>query len=115
MLLDVTNLFVNSRNHQFDPCHWLRQIEPHTIRQIHIVGYSEHAGMLHDSHDGDIQQELYELTREAIHYSGVDTIIIERDHNFPSIDKYTAELQTLARCFPDPDNTYLAGGVRHSG
>lgn len=99
VLLDVTNLYVNSRNHQFDPHVWLHQIRPHTIRQIHIVSYSEHAGVLHDSHDSDIQQELFALTREIIEYSAVDSIIIERVHNFPPISQLVAEIQTLHRCF----------------
>lgn len=101
ILLDVTNLYVNSRNHQYDPCAWLREIAPHTIRQLHIVGYSEQAGVLHDSHDGDIQQELFALTREVIAYSNVDTVIIERDHNFPPISRLVTELHTLSQCFAD--------------
>jgi hypothetical protein len=28
LLLDVTNLFINSRNHDFDPMDWLHRIEP---------------------------------------------------------------------------------------
>lgn len=101
VLLDVTNLYVNSRNHQFDPRDWLRQLQPDSIRQIHIVGYSEHAGVLHDSHDSNIQAELFALTREVIDHSMVDTIIIERDHNFPPLMQLEQELQTLAHCFVD--------------
>src|SRR5262245_54337706 len=40
LLLDVTNLYVNSRNHRFDPLQWLHELEPQTIQQLHIVGYS---------------------------------------------------------------------------
>jgi len=101
LLLDVTNLYVNSRNHHFDPHDWLHQLQPESIRQLHIVGYSEAQGILHDSHDRDIQQELFALTRDVINFSGVDTVIIERDHNFPPISQLTHELQTLSRCFTD--------------
>jgi uncharacterized protein (UPF0276 family) len=101
LLLDVTNLYVNSRNHHFDPHAWLHQLQPESIRQLHIVGYSESENILHDSHDRDIQQELFALTRDVIHYSAVDTVIIERDHNFPPIPQLTHELHTLSRCFSD--------------
>jgi len=99
LLLDVTNLYVNSRNHHFDPRHWLRQIQPEFIRQLHIVGYTEYAGVWHDSHDNNIQQELYLLTREVMDYSSVEAVIIERDHNFPPITQLANELRTLALCF----------------
>ena len=98
LLLDVTNLYVNGRNHGFAPYHWLRQIQPELIRQLHIVGYTEHAGVWHDSHDSNIQQELFSLNQKVIEYSAVDTIIIERDHNFPPTSHFIHELQTLARC-----------------
>ena len=104
LLLDVTNLYVNSRNHQYDPHTWLRELAPHTIRQLHIVGYSEHGGVLHDSHDGDIQQELFALTREVIEYSAVEAVIIERDHNFPPISRLVTELQILSQCFVDTNH-----------
>lgn len=99
LLLDVTNLFVNSRNHQFQARHWLREINPEYIKQLHIVGYSQRNGVFYDSHDNNIQRELYELTRQVIEYSKVDTIIIERDNNFPTISQLTAELSSLERCF----------------
>lgn len=100
LLLDVTNLYVNSRNHHFDPYDWLHQLQPGSIRQLHIVGFSEQDGIFHDSHDRNIQQELFALTRDVIRFASVDTVIIERDHNFPPISQLTHELQTLARCFP---------------
>ncbi|MGD8560363.1 MAG: DUF692 domain-containing protein [Gammaproteobacteria bacterium] len=99
LLLDVTNLLVNSRNHGYSPTQWLHEIHPDFIKQLHIVGYSESNGTFFDSHANNIQQDLYQLTREVIYYSQVDTIIIERDHNFPSTDQLTRELGNLEHCF----------------
>lgn len=115
VLLDVTNLYVNSRNHGFDPCHWLRQIQPQLITQLHIVGYSEAGGRLHDSHDNNIQQELFYLTRQVIDYSLVDSVIVERDHNFPPLDQLTAELQALDACFEDPPSIPCEGWESYVG
>jgi uncharacterized protein (UPF0276 family) len=99
LLLDVTNLFVNSRNHGYSPLQWVYEIHPAFIKQLHIVGYSERNGTFYDSHGHDIQQDLYQLTRQVIDYSLVETIIIERDHNFPSKVQLTQELVNLERCF----------------
>ncbi|MGD8567217.1 MAG: DUF692 domain-containing protein [Gammaproteobacteria bacterium] len=99
LLLDVTNLLVNSRNHGYSPTQWLREIHPDFIKQLHIVGYSQSNGTFFDSHANNIQQDLYQLTRQVIDYSQVDSIIIERDHNFPSTLQLEQELANLERCF----------------
>ena len=69
-LLDVTNLLVNSRNHKFDRLKWLREIEP-------------------------IQKDLYELIEEVVRYAPVQSIIVERDANFPDVEELAWELTTL--------------------
>ena len=95
LLLDVTNLFINGQNHQFDPLNWLHQIEPTFIQQLHIVGYSFQAGVWHDRHNEPIQEELFELARKVISYAPVESIIIERDGAFPSCDQIENELKRL--------------------
>ena len=35
LLLDVTNLFINAKNHGYDPRKWLYEIEPTNIMQLH--------------------------------------------------------------------------------
>ncbi|MDH5179098.1 MAG: DUF692 domain-containing protein, partial [Gammaproteobacteria bacterium] len=98
MLLDVTNLYVNSRNHGFDALQWLHEIEPHYIRQLHLVGYNKQGDTWYDSHAENIQQELYELTRTVMAYSNVEAIIIERDNNFPTTQQMQQELCNLEQC-----------------
>lgn len=83
LLLDVTNLFINSRNHRFDPLGWLREIEPRRIRQLHIVGYSRDGDRYADHHSAPIQDELLDLARAVVEYAPVEAVILERDENFP--------------------------------
>lgn len=104
LLLDVTNLFINSRNHDFDPIEWLHQVEPSIIRQLHLVGYSFQDGVWHDRHCEPIQGELFELAAQVISYAPVESIIIERDGDFPSCGQLELEIKRLedvcesARC-----------------
>lgn len=104
LLLDVTNLFINSRNHSFDPIDWLHQIAPESIRQIHIVGYSFSEGVWHDRHCEPIQDELLELAATVIAYAPVESVIVERDGAFPTMSQMRCELRRLeeicesARC-----------------
>lgn len=82
LLLDVTNLYINSQNHNFDPLEWLHGIDPRNIAQLHIVGYLQRGGKWIDSHSKPIQQELWDLFAEVIRYSNVEAAIIERDARF---------------------------------
>ena len=95
LLLDVTNLYINSQNHRFDPLAWVRAIQPSLITQLHIVGYSRDRDRLSDGHAEPIQQELLALAREVMNYAPVKAIILERDENFPSPAVLAAELSKL--------------------
>jgi len=96
LLVDVTNLFINSRNHRFDPVAWLHQLQPEAIRQMHIVGYSrEKDGRYADGHAEPVQSELLELASEVLKYAPVGAIILERDTAFPGDAEMSSELAKL--------------------
>lgn len=95
LLLDVTNLFINARNHDFDPHAWLRELDPARIVQLHLVGYALRDGVYHDHHASAIQPELLELAREVVRYAPVQAVIVERDWDFPEPAAMAAELRLL--------------------
>ena len=97
LLLDVTNLFINSRNHDFDALAWLHEIEPENIAQLHIVGYSRRGNRYTDSHAAPIQGELIELAREVVGHAPVQAVILERDENFPDVAGIEIEVAKLQR------------------
>jgi uncharacterized protein (UPF0276 family) len=97
LLLDVTNLFINSRNHRFDPMEWLREVEPRFIKQLHIVGYARQGERFTDSHGEPIQEELIELASFAASYAPIEALILERDANFPGQEELTSEIKKLER------------------
>lgn len=95
LLIDVTNLYVNARNHGFDASAWLRDIDPDHIVQLHVVGYSQHNGRFHDLHGEAIQEDLWSLITETLNYAPVQAAIIERDLNFQDTADITKELVRL--------------------
>lgn len=95
LLLDVTNLHINSRNHGFDARAWLRQIKPRWIVQLHVVGYARKNGRCEDTHAEPIQDELLDLIREVLEYAPVQAVILERDENLERVDEIEADLQKL--------------------
>lgn len=95
VLLDVTNLLINARNHKFDELSWLQELDPRHIRQLHVVGYSQRGGVWHDNHGAAIQDELFQLIAEVIQTTLVSAVIVERDMNFPPTDELRRELSQL--------------------
>jgi uncharacterized protein (UPF0276 family) len=98
LLLDVTNLFINSRNHRFDPLQWLDALDIERVTQLHIVGYAEVNGRFMDDHANAVQPELLELAREVIARCFVKAVILERDEAITDsshLDPEIAKLRTL--------------------
>lgn len=95
LLLDVTNLFINSRNHGFDPVAWFRELPADRITQLHLVGYSMDHGRYADGHANPVQQELLDLARLVTDYASVKAAILERDSHFPGDEEMEREVAKL--------------------
>jgi uncharacterized protein len=88
ILLDVNNLFVNSQNFDFNPLEEMHKLKAQFVAQYHVAGHSALHDFLHDSHDGDVRIEVWELLAKALVYFGPHPIVLERDND-------AADLQVL--------------------
>ncbi|GEM_PF-589650 len=95
LLLDVTNLLINARNHRFDELDWLSELDSDNVVQLHVVGYSEQNGVWQDYHGAAIQDDLFHLVGEVVRSTSVRAIIIERDTHFPPDEELARELTRL--------------------
>jgi len=95
LLLDVTNLYINARNHQFDPVAWLHELSPGVVRQLHVVGYAYRDGRYYDTHSAPIQEDLLELIAAVCEYSSPQAVTLEWDADFPDPEVIGAELRKL--------------------
>ncbi len=95
LLLDATNLFINSKNHRFDASQWLHEIHPKNIVQLHVIGYDFRNGVYQDHHRTPIQDDLFDLIAGIIDYADVKAIILERDQNLNRTDEIEADLARL--------------------
>lgn len=93
ILLDVNNLFVNSRNHGFDAVAYLKRLRG--VRQIHMAGHRKARGYLVDSHMDPICQEVLDLARTAMSSTEADALILERDNNSADAAELIRELKLL--------------------
>jgi len=95
LLLDVTNLYINSHNHNYDPIDFLNNIPPDSITQLHFVGGIEKDGKWIDSHGHNTQEEIFNLIEEVLKYAPVKGVILERDTNFPEFNILIDELNRV--------------------
>jgi len=75
LLLDVHNVYVNARNHRFDPFEFIAELDLAGVIEIHIAGGNELGGMYRDSHAGPCPDAVWDLLRfvvpRAPHLRGV--------------------------------------------
>jgi uncharacterized protein len=83
LLLDVTNVFINSMNHKFDPYKYLDSILLDRVVEIHISGGFENNGKWYDSHSKRVNKEVWELLDYIIPKTPVKGILLEIDAEFP--------------------------------
>lgn len=97
LLLDVTNLYINSINQRFDPLAVLHRLPPNRIVQLHFVGYYDDGQTLIDSHAHSTNAEIWQLLEEVVRFAKVHGAILERDEHFPPFRELLLELDQMRR------------------
>ena len=103
LLLDVTNLYINSVNHRFDWRKFLDKLPLDRVVQLHFVGGHRRQDLLIDSHSQKTQSEIWEVFQEVCTRREVKGVILERDENFPPFAEILEELEK-ARSFSKKSN-----------
>ena len=94
LLLDVTNLYINARNFDFDWRRFLDEIPAERVVQLHFVGSHRHAARLIDAHADRTEAEIWQVFEEVAARCPVRGAILERDENFPPFAEILEELET---------------------
>jgi uncharacterized protein len=94
LLLDVNNIYVSASNHGFDAQAYLRGIPAERVRQIHLAGHSQGEGLLIDTHDSPVRDDVWSLYASASALTGPVATMIERDGNIPPLGELLEELAT---------------------
>lgn len=92
MLLDINNIYVSARNHQFDAMDYVNAIDGKRVRQIHLAGHTDYGDYVIDTHDHDVCDPVWDLYRAAVKKFGAISTMIERDDNIPPFADLVAEL-----------------------
>lgn len=116
LLLDVNNVFVNARNHGFDPREWLSRVPLARVAQLHIAGHELlEAGdaLIIDTHGAPVRTEVDELMAWVVERLGPVPVLLERDNNIPELDELLAERDRLAIVYDAALARWSAGSTSH--
>ncbi|MCB9990749.1 MAG: DUF692 domain-containing protein [Rhodospirillales bacterium] len=95
ILLDVNNIYVQSVNHGFDPYHYIDNITPEPVREIHLAGHTERAfddgTILVDTHNRPVRDEVWDLYEHTIARFGSVPTLIEWDGDIPPLSELVGE------------------------
>lgn len=99
-LLDVTNVYANATNFEFDAYDFIAEVMPSADRvQIHLAGgfFDKHAGMYIDSHSEPIPAAVWDLYYHALDHGRdkIDAVFLERDQNFPDERGWRSEIRQV--------------------
>lgn len=109
LLLDVNNLFVNARNHGFDPYACLRRLPLERVVQFHVAGHSPADGYLADTHVGPVPDPVWQLLGEAFRLGAEASVLLEWDSEIPSFEVVHRDV-LKARHFIDAARARRAAG-----
>ena len=109
LLLDVNNIYVNSRNFGFDPRAYIDKLPAQRVVQIHVAGhFVRDDGVRIDTHGDPVPDDVYELLDYALTKVGPVPVLLERDNNVPPLDELLAEVDVLWKIYREATGTQHA-------
>ena len=104
ILLDVENLYVNSRNHDFDPYAFLDNLPARVVKEVHVAGgvtVTEaflDRPVLADTHSHPAPDEALDLLGYALVRQSPETIVLERDERETLGPEILDDVARIRRC-----------------
>jgi uncharacterized protein (UPF0276 family) len=92
MLLDINNIYVSSRNHDFEPLDYVRGVPADRVQQFHLAGHTDCGNYVIDTHDHPVVDPVWDLYAEALQRFGPVSTMIERDDRMPPFEEIMREL-----------------------
>jgi len=97
LLLDVSNVYVASVNHEFDPVEYLAALPHDRVVQMHLAGHQDHGTHIVDTHDGPVPDPVWDLYAAAVEMTGPVSTLIEWDDKLPPFPEVHAEVLKARR------------------
>jgi uncharacterized protein (UPF0276 family) len=101
ILLDVENLYLNGRNHGFDPYVFLDGLPANAVKELHVAGgVTLHEDflprpLLQDTHSHPVPEAAFDLLDYALARQTPSTVVLERDDRLDAVDEILNDLARL--------------------
>lgn len=105
ILLDVNNVYVNARNHGFDPRWYVDRMPAKRVAQIHLAGFTDRGTFLFDTHDAPIAEEVWQLYAYAMRRIWPVSTLVEWDADIPPLAGLCAVAARARAVAEDADET----------
>lgn len=92
LLLDVNNLFVNSKNLGTAVDHYLAALSAESIGYFHLAGHTVRPDIRIDTHDEQVPDEVWAVYKDAVQRFPKVATLIEWDDHLPELPRLIAEL-----------------------
>ena len=99
ILLDLNNIFVNSKNHGFDPLDYLNHIPAELVGQFHLAGHTDMGSFLFDTHSKPVIHPVWDIYREALKRFGKVATLIEWDEDLPDFGRLREEVANAEKMY----------------
>jgi uncharacterized protein (UPF0276 family) len=96
LLLDVANLYANSRNLGFDPVAFLDRVPLEQLAYVHVAGGIERDGLYLDTHAHPVPDAVLALLGELGARCPTAAVMLERDRSYPPEPDLAAELDAIS-------------------
>lgn len=101
ILLDVNNIYVNSKNHIFNAVNFINAIPIEHVKEIHLAGHTvkefEDSNILIDTHNKRVTDDVWRLYEIAAQRFNHVPVLIEWDTDIPTLDVLLEEADTAER------------------
>lgn len=91
ILLDLNNVFVNAKNHDFSSSTYLSALPVARVRQIHLAGHSDAGAYLFDDHGSPVSPAVWQLYEQSLALFGALPTLVEWDERLPDLATLEAE------------------------
>jgi uncharacterized protein (UPF0276 family) len=85
LLLDLNNIYVNSRNMGFDPYTYIKAMPFDRVREIHLAGFEDRGNYLLDAHNSKVADPVWSLFDYVMQNHDTVPTLIEWDNDIPEL------------------------------
>lgn len=103
LLLDVNNIYVNSKNFGFDVREMLAAYPLDRVVQMHVAGHTHWSrfDFFLDDHGATPEPTVHELMQWVVERTGPIPVLLERDKKIPPLDELLEEVAALQASYDE--------------